>query len=130
MDLNKERKLALNLFTGNLFRQISWCIIIEFSRNISIIAESIYRDIIIIVSHVSWLYRIVRYSATPTPTENSTGNEATFEFKSWFHFKSRVWTELLWTESWNGIWIYLSSISCYLKHKSSNKALSTLWIIF
>ncbi len=67
LDLNKERKLALNLLTGILFRQISWCIIIGFSRNILIIAESLYRDIIVIVSHVSWLYRIVRYPAIPTP---------------------------------------------------------------
>ncbi len=58
MDLNKERQLALNLFTG-IFRQISWCIITGFSRKILIIAELLYRDIIVIVSHVSWLYRIV-----------------------------------------------------------------------
>ncbi len=30
-------------------------------------AESLYRDIIFIVSHVSWIYRIVRYPAIPTP---------------------------------------------------------------
>ncbi len=68
LDLNKERELALSLFTGILFRQISWCIIIRFSRNILIITESLYRDIVVIVSHVSWLYRIVRYPAIPTPT--------------------------------------------------------------
>ncbi len=34
----------------------------------SIIAESLYRDSIVIVSHVSWLYRIVRYPAIPTPS--------------------------------------------------------------
>ncbi len=71
LDLNKERKIVLNLFTRILLRHISWCIIIGFSRNILFTAESLYRDIIVIVSHVSWLYRIVRYPAIPSPIVNA-----------------------------------------------------------
>ncbi len=43
-------------------RQILWCIIIGFFRNILIIAESLYRD--------SWYYRTVRYPVIPTPSSN------------------------------------------------------------
>ncbi len=90
LDLNKERKLALNLFTGILFRQMSWCIIIGFSRNILIIAELLYCDSIVIVSHVSWLYRIVRYPAIPTPSVLWAKGHLKWTVLKW---KSVLWSD-------------------------------------
>lgn len=69
--------------------QILWWIVDEISCNIPIIAESVYHDIIAIVSKISWKYHIARYMVIPSSNQ-----------KPLFHFLR----PLQWGKTEMGLW--------------------------